>query len=115
IFSRIRDEYRNVGAKIGDSGSRVMEKSVHTAIKDGFRKATSAIIDGNITTLLGCIVMLFIGGSSIKSFAITLMIGIVISVFTALLVTRVLLYSILEMTKNKPTYYNLYRGGAENE
>ncbi len=116
IFSRIRDEYRNVGAAFGEgTGGRIMEKSVHTAIKDGFRKGTPAIIDGNVTTLLGCAVMMFIGGSSIKSFAITLTIGIVISVFTALVITRVLLYSMLELTKNRPTYYNLYRGGAVNE
>lgn len=117
IFSRIRDEYRNVGVLNGGeySGNRINEKSVHSAIKDGFRKGTPAIIDGNVTTLLGCIVMMFIGGSSIKSFAITLTIGIVISVFTALIITRVLLYSILELTKNKPTYYNLYKGGSKDE
>lgn len=115
IFSRIKDEYRNAGAFGETSGAKMLEKSVHTSIKDGFRKATSAIIDGNVTTILGCIVMMFIGGASLKSFAITLTIGIVISVFTALVISRVLLYSMLEMTKNKPTYYNLYRGGAENE
>ncbi len=117
IFSRIKDEYRNAGGlALGkNTGAKIIEKSVHTSIKDGFSKATSAIVDGNVTTVLGCVVMMFIGGASLKSFAITLMIGIFISMFTALVVTRVLLYSMLAMTKNKPAYYNLYKGGADNE
>ncbi len=112
IFSRIRHEYQNTGLGVGN---KVLEKSVHTAVKQGFRKGMPAIIDGNVTTILGCIVMLFVGGSAIKSFAITLMIGIVISMFTALVITRLLVSSILEFTKNKPNYYNLYKGGADNE
>ena len=121
VFARIRDEYR-LGHSVG--------MGVHPAIQEGFKKATPAIIDGNITTLLGCIVMLFVGGSSIKSFAITLMIGIIISLFTVLLISRLLCYSMYALVGNKPKWYALpiaegaaddsvdvgaTEGGADNE
>lgn len=98
VFSRIRDEFR-----LGQAVSM----GVHPAIQQGFKRATPAIIDGNVTTILGCIVMLFVGGSSIKSFAITLMIGIIISLFTVLLISRVLVYSIYALAGNKPKWYSL--------
>lgn len=119
VFSRVRDEY-----KMG----HVVGMGVHAALQQGFKSATPAIIDGNVTTLLGCIVMLFVGGSAIKSFAITLMIGIIISVFTVLLVSRLLCYSIYALAGNKPKLYGLpqaeataevasdgAKGGADNE
>lgn len=112
VFARIRDEY-----KLGHAVSM----GVHPAMQQGFKRATPAIIDGNVTTLLGCIVMLFVGGSAIKSFAITLMIGIVISVFTVLLVSRLLCYSIYALAGNNAKLYNLpvvsdeSEGGADNE
>lgn len=120
VFARIRDEY-----KMGHAVSM----GVHPAIQEGFKKATPAIIDGNITTILGCIVMLFVGGSSIKSFAITLMIGIIISLFTVLLISRLLCYSMYALVGNKPKWYALpvpegaedivddgsTEGGADNE
>ena len=124
IFSRIRDEYRLGGAAPIAMGEKTgldltsplaSEKSVRTSVKDGFRKSLSAILDGNITTILGCAVMLIVGGSAIKSFAITLMIGIVISLISSLLVTRLLVYSMLGITKNKPVLYNLDKGGVAHE
>lgn len=78
IFVRIREEI--------SAG-----KSVKSAIKAGFSKALSAIIDGNVTTLIAAAVLGFIGSGSVKGFAQTLAIGIVISMFTALVVTRLLL------------------------
>ena len=78
IFTRIKEE---IGAG----------KTVKTAVKAGFNKAMSAIIDGNITTIIAGIVLLIMGTGTVKGFARTLILGIVLSMFTALVVTRVLL------------------------
>lgn len=80
IFARIREELA--------SG-----KTVRNAIKIGFDKALSAIVDGNITTLIAAVVLLILGPGSVKGFAQTLALGIVLSMFTALVVTRYLLYA----------------------
>lgn len=124
VFARIRDEYKktNVIMSAQDADSEAHRKSILASIKTGFNKATPAIIDGNVTTIIGCIVMLFVGGSSIKSFAITLMIGVIISLITAMLVTRVLVYAIYALTYKKganiASKFNLpviEAEGAENE
>ena len=78
IFARIREEIA--------SG-----KTVSSAIKIGFQKALSAILDGNITTLIAAAVLGALGTGSIKGFAVTLAIGILISMFTALVITRLIL------------------------
>ena len=78
IFTRIKEE-------IGDG------KMVKTAIKNGFSKAFSAIFDGNITTIIAGVVLLSMGSGAVMGFAKTLILGIVLSMFTALVVTRVLL------------------------
>lgn len=123
IFARIRDEFK-LGNRLTVDPNTGMETlthmSVHAAIKEGFRKGTPAIVDGNITTLMGCIVMMFVGGSAIKSFAITLMIGVILSMLTVLVVTRVIVYSFYAITGDKPKIYNLpvaqtNEGGADNE
>ncbi len=75
IFARIREEIA--------SGT-----SVRTALKLGYDKALSAIIDGNITTLIAAGVLLLLAPGSVKGFAQTLALGIVLSMFTALVVTR---------------------------
>ena len=77
IFARIREELAE-------------GKSVQNAIKIGFQKALSAILDGNITTLIAGLVLYFMGSGTIKGFSITLMLGIVLSMFTALVVTKFL-------------------------
>lgn len=120
VFGRIRDEYRLGNADTIGADGKVIGKSmsVHAAIKAGFRKALPAIIDGNVTTLLGCIVMLFVGGSSIKSFAITLMIGVILSVLSTVFLTRVLVYSIYHLSNTKPQLFALpvaQQGGADHE
>ena len=66
-------------------------KTVKSSIKIGFQKALSAILDGNITTLIAAAVLGFMGSGTIKGFAQTLALGIVISMFTALVVTRLIL------------------------
>ena len=105
IFSRIKDEYR-----IGTG-----EISIQTAVTSGFKKSISAIMDGNITTLLGCLVMYLLGTSAIKSFALTLAIGIIISIFTALVVTRLLVSSFLAFNRENPKLYNLYNKQKEEK
>ncbi len=77
IFARIREEI-------------AAGKSVQNAIKIGFQKALSAILDGNITTLIAGLVLYFMGSGTIKGFSITLMLGIVLSMFPALVVTKFL-------------------------
>ena len=103
IFSRIKDEYRSGTGDI----------SIQTAVTSGFRKSFSAIMDGNITTLLGCLVMYLLGTSAIKSFALTLAIGIIISIFTALVITRLLMNSFLTFNRENPKLYNLYNKDKE--
>lgn len=78
IFARIREE-------LGTG------KTVRSAIDIGFKKALSAILDGNITTLIAAFVLIWFGTGSVKGFAITLAIGIVLSMFTALVITRLIL------------------------
>lgn len=80
IFARVREEL-------------TAGKAVKTALKSGFHKALSAILDGNITTLIAAVVLYWLGTGSVKGFAMTLGLGIVISMFTALFVTRVIVYS----------------------
>ena len=77
IFARIREEL-------------AAGKNVENAIKSGFNKALSAILDGNITTLIAGLVLYFMGSGTIKGFSITLMLGIILSMFTALIVTKFL-------------------------
>lgn len=80
IFARIREEI-------------AAGRSVRNAMKEGFHKALSAILDGNITTLIAAGVLYFFGSGSVRGFAQTLALGIVLSMFTALVVTRLILYS----------------------
>ena len=68
-------------------------RSVHTAIKSGFQKAFSAILDGNVTTLIAAFVLNWLGTGTVKGFAQTLALGIVLSMFTALVVSRYIAYA----------------------
>ena len=65
-------------------------KTVHSAIKTGFAKALSAIVDGNVTTLIAAAVLYWRGSGTVKGFATTLALGIVLSMFTALVISRLL-------------------------
>jgi len=75
IFSRIREEI-NAGM------------SIQRAVHEGFDKAFSAIIDGNLTTLLVGVILFAMGSGPIKGFAVTLSLGILTSMFSAIMVTR---------------------------
>ncbi len=89
IFARVKEEI-------------AAGRSVRTALKNGFHKALSAIIDGNITTLIAAAVLWFLGSGTVRGFAQTLALGIVVSMFTALVITRMLIQS-------------FYAAGIQNE
>ena len=78
IFARIREELAT-------------GKTVRSSVKIGFNKAFSAILDGNVTTLIAALVLMVMGSGVVKGFAQTLMLGIVLSMFTSLVVSRLLL------------------------
>ena len=94
IFARIREEL-------------AAGKTVRNAIQSGFSKAFSAIIDGNITTLIAAVVLLFLGPGSVKGFAQTLALGIVLSMFTSLVVTRYVLVSFYELGAKSLKLYGI--------
>ena len=94
IFARIREELAT-------------GKTVRSSIKIGFDKATSAILDGNITTLIAAIVLVLKGSGTVKGFAQTLMIGIILSMFTAMVVTRALLYLLYTIGLQDEKWYGI--------
>ena len=92
VFARIREEIAT-------------GKSVQTSMKIGFQKAMSAILDGNITTLIASVVLMALGSGTVKGFAYTLMIGIILSLFTAMVVTRYILYSLYALGLKSEKFY----------
>jgi len=74
-------------------------KNILEAYRDGFKHALNAIIDGHLTTLLTAVVLFFFGTGPIKGFALTLMIGIVMTLFTSVALSRVMIFSRLEKGK----------------
>ena len=92
IFTRIKEE-------IG------LGKSTRAAVKEGYNKALSAIIDGNITTLIAAAVLNLKGTGSIKGFAATLALGIALSMFTALFVTRFIMNALLDLGLDNEKLY----------
>ena len=92
IFERIKDELRN-------------GKTVRAAIDSGFSRAWTAIIDSNITTIIAAVVLYFFGSGTVVGFAITFGIGVVLSMFTAVTVTRFLLRRIVDFNIRNPKLY----------
>lgn len=92
IFTRIREEI-------------AAGKHVQAAIKTGFGKALSAVLDGNITTLIAAAILYLKGTGTIKGFAITLALGIVLSMFTALVITRLVLMAMYGIGFRAEKYY----------
>ena len=91
-FARIREEI-------------ALGKSVSGAIQSGYKKALSAIIDGNVTTLIAAAVLGILGSGSIIGFAQTLALGIVLSMFTALVVTKILLKALYAVGLKDVKFY----------
>ena len=96
IYARIREEIA--------SG-----KTVKSSIDIGFKKALSAIIDGNVTTLIAAIVLNFMATGSVKGFAQTLALGIVLSMFTACVISRLLVNAAYAMGMKDEKYYGKAR------
>jgi protein-export membrane protein SecD len=89
-------------------------KLLTSAIQSGFKKSFVTILDSNITTILGAIVMLAIGSTAIKSFALTLFIGIVLSLFSAIFLTRTLVNCFLALNDEHEGFYGLKFKGVQN-
>lgn len=94
IFTRIREEL-------------TLGKTVSQAIQNGFSKALSAIIDGNVTTIIAAVVLYLKGSGTVKGFAQTLAIGIILSMFTAIFVTKLLLKSCAALNLTDIKLYGL--------
>ena len=88
IFTRIQEE-------LGTG------KTVRSSIKIGFSKALSAIVDGNVTTIIAAIVLYYLGSGTVKGFAQTLAIGIILSMITALFVTKFILNALADLGADK--------------
>ncbi len=97
-FARIKEELR--------SG-----KSIKTATNSGFRNALSSIVDSNTNTIIAGVVLYFLGTGEVKGFALTLVIGVLVSLFTALVVTKHLLIWAINMGMiSKPEHFGVKRG-----
>lgn len=105
IFERMKEELKD-------------GRTIPAAVESGFAKAFSAIIDANITTIISCIVLYMSGIGTVTGFAITLGIGVVLSMFTAIVVTKFLMRRLVDMgIRNKALFTKMPKvtGGAENE
>jgi SecD/SecF fusion protein len=97
IFERLKEELRN-------------GKSLRQAIDAGFRRAFTAIRDSNICTLITCVILYSMGSESVKGFALTLGIGVCVSLFTAITATRSMLYILVDLGLDKyPSWFGLKR------
>lgn len=83
IFERIKEE------------SRILGRSLESSVNSGFKEAMGTIIDSNVTTLIAGFVLFFMGSGSVQGFALTLVVGIVLSMLTAVIVTRQLIKLVL--------------------
>ena len=92
IYARIQEEI-------------ALGRNVRTAIQNGFQKAFSAIFDGNITTLIAAFVLNWLGSGTVKGFAQTLALGIVLSMFTALVVSRFIAYAMYAVGIRDEKFY----------
>ena len=92
IYARIREEIAG-------------GKSVKAAIDTGFKKALTAIVDGNITTLIACLVLNFMATGTVKGFAQSLALGVVISMFTALVISRFIVNACYTLGMQDPKYF----------
>lgn len=101
IFERIKEEL-SVG------------KTLRAGVEAGFKRAFSAIIDSNITTLIAAVVLYYFGTGTIKGFAMTLFIGTIVSMFSAIFVTKFLLKQLIGFNIKNPKLYSSVKGGSKN-
>lgn len=103
IFERMKEELR-------------LGKTIKASVASGFDKAFSAILDSNVTTIITCVVLLWSGISTVKGFATTLAIGVILSMFTAIVITKFLLKQLVGIgIEKRSLFYNTKakKGGAE--
>ena len=96
IFARVKEEL-------------AAGRNVKTSLKKGFQKALSAIVDGNITTLIAALVLGLKGTGTVKGFAQTLALGIVVSMFTALVVTRIIIFAFYAIGLRSEKLYGIQK------
>lgn len=92
IFARIREEIAK-------------GKTVRLAIEEGYKKALSSIVDGNVTTFIAALVLMLLGSGTVKGFAYTLMISIILSMFSALFITRTLMRAMYAVGVRSEKFY----------
>lgn len=102
IFERIKDEYRG-------------GKSIMAAYHAGFKKALFSILDSNVTTVIACVLLMLLGTGSISGFALTLLVGVLLSLFTSLVVSRALVHYFINLNSYNAKLYNLKRGKQYSE
>lgn len=102
IFERMREEY-----KFG--------KKIPVAVENGFKRGLVTILDSNITTLIACLVLYIFGTGTIQSFAITLALGILLSMFTVLVLTKVFCKWYLHLNSKNPKKLNFKREATVDE
>lgn len=96
IFERIKDEYRN-------------GKSIMAAYHAGFKKALFAILDSNVTTVIACVLLLLLGTGSISGFALTLLVGVLLSLFSSLVISRGFVHWFINLNSYNANLYALRR------
>lgn len=102
VFERIKEEYAT-------------GKRIEASIRTGFKKALPSILDANITTILSSLILWLLGTGNIQGFAITLLIGILLSMFTSLVVTRSLLKMYYPINSTNAKKYSLTREATVSE
>lgn len=101
IFERMKEELQR-------------GKSLKVAVEEGFKRAWTSIRDGNVSTLITCMLLIWIGTSFVKGFAVTLIVGILVSLFSAITVTRVMLRFVVPWFKKRDGGF-LFLGSGHSE
>lgn len=102
IFERMKEEMR-------------LGKTIKASVEAGFTKAFSAILDSNVTTIISCVVLYISGIGTVTGFATTLGIGVILSMFTAIVITKFLMRQLVNIgIRNRSLFYNAKKGGAAN-
>ena len=102
IFERFNEEMRN-------------GRPVRAAVRAGFKNAMSAVIDANVTTLIAAVVLMFFGTGSVQGFAKTLLLSVVVSMFTAVIVTRFLMKSFVNIGATKTSLFMAEKAQKEEQ
>jgi len=100
IFERIKEELR-------------LGKTVRSAVDAGFNRALSAVIDSNITTIIAAVILIWLGTGTIKGFGVTLLIGVIVSMISAIFITKFLLKQMIGMNVKNLWLYGIKKSKKE--